>query len=552
MRARAMLAVAVCATTLLSVAVPALAHDDSEVENGPLEVDVRPAVAKVDHPVQVAARFDADEDEVEVDEDEAEVECDDDELDAAAKTDDDESECDDETEDDIETASKTDEPEDDEAEDDEAEDDEAEDDEADEAEDDEVEVECDDELDAAAKTDDDESDCDDVSDDADDQAAPVAVTFVVDFGDGSEPETMQVRGEHRGRGHGDGNDAKAKASHSFAAEGDYEVTVTATPEGGDPVEATALVSVGAGSARLEGGDRIDTALRISRDSFDDGTAGAVLLARADGFADALASATLALAEQAPLLLVPSGDVPDAVLDEIDRVLGGTGRVYLLGGEAAITPAVADELTAAGHDVVRVAGDDRVATSVAIAQFLVDAGAEITEVVLASASSFPDALAGAAYAAEVGAPVLLTAPDALSDAVRDLLATLGTDTAVTVVGGTAGVSDAVIDELVGLGFVVERLAGDDRYDTAVEIAEAGHLHPTVVVIATGRTFPDALAGGAYAGRLGAPLLLTGEDLSDELEDYLRANASSIKVLVVLGGGGAVPQPVMDEIEAALGL
>jgi hypothetical protein len=75
----------------------------------------------------------------------------------------------------------------------------------------------------------------------------------------------------------------------------------------------------------------------------------------------------------------------------------------------------------------------------------------------------------------------------------------------------------------------------------------------VVIATGETFPDALAGGAYAGRLGAPLLLVaGDELPEEVSEYLAEHASMIKVLVVLGGGGAVPQPVMDEIEAALGL
>jgi putative cell wall-binding protein len=504
MRSRVLLAVAVCATSLLSTITAASAHDDSEVENGPLEVDVRPAVAKIDHPVHVRARFDTETGEVDLDEDDDAADddvADDDELEAAGfKTDDDD---------------------------------------------------ADDDADEDA---DDDADDDDADEEAEEPA--IAVTFTVDFGDGSEPAAMQLHdnGNHDKRrgGNRGGDDVKAFATHTYGAEGDYEVTVTATPEGGDAVEATAIVSIGAGSARLEGENRIETALRISRDSFDDGAAGAVLLARDDSFADALASATLALAEEAPVLLIPSDGIPEAVLTEIDRVLGGAGRVYLLGGEAAIAPAVADELVALGHDVVRVAGDDRVATSVAIAQFLVDAGATIEEVVLASATSFPDALSGAAYAAEKGAPVLLTAPDALSPAVKDLLVELGTDVAITVVGGTAGVSDAVVDELTALGFTVERLAGDDRYDTAVEIAKAGHVAPTVVIIATGRSFPDALAGGAYAGRNGAPLLLTGDELSDELAQYLTDNADTIKVLIVLGGGGAVPQPVMDDIEAALGL
>ena len=539
MRARALLAVVVSALLLLAGFAPASAHEGSESETGALEVKARPAVARVGTPVHVRAEYDLRGDDDDDDEDESddvdEVE---DDVDDDDEVEDDDDEVEDDVDDDDDTdtltaaAGRGDDDDDDEVDDDEVEDD-------DESDDDCPELE-------AASDDDGDDDCDDDADE-DDDAAAGSVTFTIDFGDDTEPATMALRGDKRG-----GHKVKAAASHAYEAEGDYAITIVATPETGDPVESTVTVSVGRGSARLEGSDRIETALRISRDSFDDGSAGAVLLARYDGFADALASATLALAEQAPVLLVPTGDLPDAVLEEIERVLGGPGTVYLLGGEAAIAPAVADELTGLGHTVQRIAGDDRVATSVAIAQFLVDAGAEVDEVVLASATTFPDALAGAAYAADEEAPVLLTAPDVLSPAVHDLLMALGTDTDITVVGGTAGVSDAIVESLTSMGFAVQRLAGDDRYDTAVEIARAGDPHPTVVVIATGTTFPDALAGGAYAGRNGAPLLLVGDELSDALRQYLADHAADIKVLVVLGGGGAVPQPVMEQIEAALSL
>jgi putative cell wall-binding protein len=519
-------------------------HDeaDAEREVGALEVAARPSIAQVGNPVHVRAEYGTDSgdsgddagDTADDAGDSGDTSADDESTDDSADT----------TDGDQVDASAKDRHGDgtaDDSADDETDDGDSADTQCDAADDEATEADGGTADDESTETSD--ADCEDSAD----PATTSSVTFTVDFGDGSDPVAMTLDGERR---HAD--KAKAHATHAYDAEGDYDVTVTATPDGGDPEVATIVVSVGRGAARLEGDDRVETALRISRDSFDDGSAGAVLLARSDGFADALASATLALAEEAPVLLVPSTDLPADVKTEIQRVLGDTGRVYLLGGESAIAPGVADELTALGYDVVRVAGEDRVATSVAITQFLIDAGATIDEVVLASAASFPDALSGAAYAAERGAPVLLTAPEALSPQVRDLLSSLGTDVAVTVVGGTAGVSDAVVDELTGMGFAVERLAGDDRYDTAVDIAEADAEDPTAVVVATGETFPDALAGGAYAGRLGAPLLLVGDDLPDGVAEYLHEHADTIQVLVVLGGGGAVPQDVMDRIKAALGL
>ena len=512
MRLRSVLALATVSAISLAGLAPAAATDDSEGEHGDLKVELRPAVVDVGETVVVEAKLkhtnhghgghDDDKrrgrggDECRDDDDE-----DDDDLEAA-HDDHGAVECDDE--------------------------------------DDDLDCEAVDDDDVEAATDD---DCDD--DDADESAGETLAVFDVDFGDGSPIEEMSIDKVRE-------NKVEAVADHVYAAEGDYEVTVWALGEDGVEHEVTVEVSVGEGSARLDGEDRIETALRISRETFPEGGAGAVLLARSDAFADALAAATLALAEEAPVLLIPSGVLPVDVLAEIERVLGGTGSVHLLGGDSAIDPSVAEELELRGHEVTRIAGDDRVATSVAIADFIMQSGASIDEVVLASAVTFPDALSGAAYAAAKGAPVVLTAPDALSPAVADLLQRLGTDTAVTVVGGTAGVSDAVVDELVALGFDVERLAGDDRYDTAVEVAERGNAAPTVIVIATGESFPDALAGGAFAGRNRAPLLLVGDSLPDSVADYLAEHGGSCEVLVILGGVGAVPPEVMAELEALLGL
>src|SRR3546814_20008497 len=56
--------------------------------------------------------------------------------------------------------------------------------------------------------------------------------------------------------------------------------------------------------------------------------------------------------------------------------------------------------------------------------------------------------------------------------------------------------------------VNRIAGNDRYETAVASAKAAY--PTGarrVLVANGRKFPDALTGPALAGAVERPLILT---------------------------------------------
>ena len=62
-----------------------------------------------------------------------------------------------------------------------------------------------------------------------------------------------------------------------------------------------------------------------------------------------------------------------------------------------------------------------------------------------------------------------------------------------------------------GLAVSRVSGADRYATAAAIADSGWPSAlpanSTLLLATGSTFPDAVAGSAAAGHLGVPLLLT---------------------------------------------
>ena len=78
--------------------------------------------------------------------------------------------------------------------------------------------------------------------------------------------------------------------------------------------------------------------------------------------------------------------------------------------------------------------------------------------------------------------------------------LGSDKTKTVylVGGLGALSAGVQDSITAMGYNTVRLAGDNRYETAVNVAKAINPSPDEVLAATGMNFPDALSAGAAAG------------------------------------------------------
>jgi hypothetical protein len=70
--------------------------------------------------------------------------------------------------------------------------------------------------------------------------------------------------------------------------------------------------------------------------------------------------------------------------------------------------------------------------------------------------------------------------------------------------------------------VQRVAGQDRYGTAVEVARALG-NPPMVFLATGRNFPDSMTAGPVAASVHGVVLLTDDDrLPQVTADYLHQN------------------------------
>ena len=201
-------------------------------------------------------------------------------------------------------------------------------------------------------------------------------------------------------------------------------------------------------------------------------------------------------------------------------------------------------------VLRLAGADRLGTAQSVSQSQWRNNGDASDPVRSQASvavlsrdDLPaDALAGSTLAARQNGPLLLTGSTTLSpQAAAELKRILPAGATVFLLGGTQALSPAVANSVHALGFTVVRIAGADRYDTAVKIADRVTAHPSQILVATGNDFADALSAGAAAGaNYGAVVVLSNDKtMPTETAQYLHRfgtdfGPNSDVVLTAVGG------------------
>lgn len=293
-------------------------------------------------------------------------------------------------------------------------------------------------------------------------------------------------------------------------------------------------------SRLAGNDRYATAAAVSA-SHASG-APVVYVASGTAFPDALAGGVPAGIARAPLLLVQPSAIPAATATELRRLK--PARIVVLGGPGAVSESVRSALAAYSPSVSRLWGADRYATAAAISAASFGAGASV--VYVATGDGFADALAGVPAAIRAGGPLLLTRGDRIPGATAAELSRLR-PARIMVLGGTGVVSAAVLSGLQAYAPSVTRLAGADRYATAAAISRAAFPTSSGAYLASGVTFPDALAGGPAAGATRAPMLLaTASSLPAATAAELGRLAPA--TITVLGGTG----PIWQDVAAAAAL
>lgn len=302
-----------------------------------------------------------------------------------------------------------------------------------------------------------------------------------------------------------------------------------------------VVSLGSGAIkinldteRLSGASRIETAIAVAKEGWPNG-ANAVILTRDDNYPDALTGTPLSKKLDAPILFTNTQTLTPETAAEITRLK--PGKVVILGGTGAVSAAIEDQLKQS-YTAQRIGGADRYETAAKIAAELGFKG----KAVIATGEDFHDALVAAPLAAYKGIPMLLTEKDGIPSS---SLAALGTiaPTETIVVGKSDAVSDNVLAGLTN----AQRFSGSDYYDTATVVAENFGADMSKIFFATGKDFPDALSGSALAAKNNSPIIFVNEPLTASVKAFLAKNKSATKGYRLLGGEGAIPAGVVNEID-----
>jgi putative cell wall-binding protein len=96
------------------------------------------------------------------------------------------------------------------------------------------------------------------------------------------------------------------------------------------------------------------------------------------------------------------------------------------------------------------------------------------------------------------------------------------------------------------FAFERIAGENRYASAAELAEDSFPASSGAIVATGESFPDALAASFIAGYVNAPILLVERTRVPE-ETAATLAELEVKEIVILGGTAAVSEAVETQLK-----
>ncbi len=209
--------------------------------------------------------------------------------------------------------------------------------------------------------------------------------------------------------------------------------------------------------RIGGADRFHTAAMIADEVVERGgpveRAIVALGDRNDGrdaWPDALAASNLATTVRAPILLSRPHELPTVSSETLDGLLGDGATVNLAGGPIALDQGVEDSVSDAGFDAVRLAGDTRYGTAVALADEAVANGADREPTLVVSGQVFADAMVAGPAATHLGGTLVLVDPNDLSRSsatetyLNEYAAEI--DTAI-LVGGSVAIAEAVRDQIL---------------------------------------------------------------------------------------------------------
>jgi len=162
------------------------------------------------------------------------------------------------------------------------------------------------------------------------------------------------------------------------------------------------------------------------------------------------------------------------------------------------------------------------------------------VVLVNAYSIVDAMTATPFAYFKDAPILLTEKDKLNDISKSEIKRLKAKK-IYIIGGGNSISSELENELKNLNIDIERISGEDRFETSLNIGEKlGNVNEIMVV--NGESgLADSVSIGSVSSIKKAPIFLANNkgDIPG-LDEFLKAQ--NISKSYVIGGENSIPKEI----------
>lgn len=168
------------------------------------------------------------------------------------------------------------------------------------------------------------------------------------------------------------------------------------------------------------------------------------------------------------------------------------------------------------------------------------------IVIVNSNSMADALSATPYANWLNAPILLTEGNKLnSDTKKEILRLKAKG--VRIIGGEGSVSNSVINELKSMNLNVERISGNDRYETSLEIAKKLNS-PSEIAVVNGVTgLPDAVSIAPVAAEKDMPIVLVSpKEGIKAFDQYIKDNNLNINKSYIIGKEAAISNKIANKL------
>lgn len=192
--------------------------------------------------------------------------------------------------------------------------------------------------------------------------------------------------------------------------------------------------------RISGETRYETATGIGNELRKSNSQDTAFVVYGRNYPDALSVGGLASEKGWPILFTGSSTLNNETKKSLEA--WGIKKVFIIGGTVAINDTVSKEIANMNINVERLAGEDRVKTSLTIAERFYP---KAEGAVISTGYNFPDALAGGPLAAKLQNPILLVKPNKTSQSTMAYITASGAKNA-KILGGASAVNENIVYEI----------------------------------------------------------------------------------------------------------